>query len=151
MKRLTVTLFAIVLLFTFSSMASAQGLTGYGLKAGLNLANLGGEDAEYTDVDKKMRTIIGMNLILFINFLPDVWDIADYYGFFLALWSWNTFKYHHFPLDPRCYQPHGQQCRDFCRSHQRWGVRILDQRDCPDLWQKYPDSAGGYHRRLSPR
>jgi len=55
MKRLTVTLFAIVLLLTFSSMVSAQGLTGYGLKAGLNLANLGGDDAEYTDVDKKMR------------------------------------------------------------------------------------------------
>ena len=51
MKRLTVTLFAIVLLFSMSSLASAQGLTGYGLKAGLNMATLGGDDVQ----DAKMK------------------------------------------------------------------------------------------------
>jgi len=51
MKRLTVILCTIVLLFALSSMAWAQGLTGYGLKAGLNMANLGGDDVE----DAKMK------------------------------------------------------------------------------------------------
>jgi hypothetical protein len=55
MRQLTATLFAIVLICAMSSKASAQELTGYGLKAGLNLANLGGDDADYVDVDKKMK------------------------------------------------------------------------------------------------
>jgi hypothetical protein len=59
MKRLTIILFAMVLLFAFSSMASAQGLTGYGLKAGLNMASFGGDngDADFWEVelDKKMK------------------------------------------------------------------------------------------------
>lgn len=56
MKRLTVTLFAIVLLLSISSLASAQGLTGYGVKAGLNLANISEDWSDDWDgVDKKMR------------------------------------------------------------------------------------------------
>jgi len=57
MKRLTVALFAIVLLFAFSSLASAQGLTGYGLKAGLNLANISEDwSDDWKGVDRKMKT-----------------------------------------------------------------------------------------------
>jgi len=56
MKRLIVILFAIVLLFALTSMASAQGLTGYGLKGGLNLANISEDWSEDWDgVDKKMK------------------------------------------------------------------------------------------------
>jgi opacity protein-like surface antigen len=57
MKRLTVTLFAIVLLFSMSSLASAQGLTGYGIKAGLNLANISEDwSDDWEGVEKKMKT-----------------------------------------------------------------------------------------------
>lgn len=32
-----------------ASLANAQGITGYGIKGGLNIANLTGDDIEYTD------------------------------------------------------------------------------------------------------
>jgi len=44
MKRLTATLFAIVLISALFSSASAQGLSGYGFKVGFNMANLSGDD-----------------------------------------------------------------------------------------------------------
>jgi hypothetical protein len=44
MKQLTATLFAIVLVLALFSSVSAQGLSGYGFKVGLNMANLSGDD-----------------------------------------------------------------------------------------------------------
>jgi len=44
MKQLTATLFALVLILALFSSASAQGFAGYGFKAGLNMANLSGDD-----------------------------------------------------------------------------------------------------------
>jgi len=63
MKRLVVTMFAIVLMFTLcSSSIFAGGLTGYGLKGGLNFANLHGDDVEdlgLGDLDSKMGLCLG--------------------------------------------------------------------------------------------
>jgi hypothetical protein len=44
MKKLITTIFAIVLAFVLSSSVAAQGLIGFGLKGGLNIANLSGDD-----------------------------------------------------------------------------------------------------------
>ncbi len=56
MKNLGVALLAIMLLFSMSSLASAQGITGYGLKFGLNLASISEDwSADWDGVDSKMR------------------------------------------------------------------------------------------------
>jgi len=66
MKRLSVTMFAIVVMFTlFSASVAAQGLTGKGLKAGLNIANLRGDDME--DWDSKMGFSAGGFITYSIN------------------------------------------------------------------------------------
>lgn len=66
MKRLVVTMFAIVLMFTLcSSSVFAGGLTGKGLKAGLNFANLHGDDVE--DLDSKMGFCAGGFITYSIN------------------------------------------------------------------------------------
>ena len=63
MKRLVVTMFAIVLMFTLcSSSVFAGGLTGKGLKGGLNFANLRGDGVEnlgFGTLDSKMGLCAG--------------------------------------------------------------------------------------------
>lgn len=66
MRRVIVTIFAIVVVFTLSSASvSAQGLTG-GLKAGMNIANIYGDDVE--DVwDPKIGICVGGFITYSIN------------------------------------------------------------------------------------
>jgi len=55
MKRLIILTVAFVLMFAMSSFAFEPGLTGYGLKAGVNMANFSGDDVDIEGADKKMR------------------------------------------------------------------------------------------------
>ena len=56
MKRVIIITLAIVLVFAMSSFAFERGVTGYGMKAGLNLANFTGDDADAGEgEDKKAR------------------------------------------------------------------------------------------------
>lgn len=60
MKRLIILTLAIVLMLSMSSFAFEPGLTGYGLKAGLNLANWSGDGAKPDEgEDKKMKLGFG--------------------------------------------------------------------------------------------
>lgn len=62
MKRLIITIFAIVVVFTLSSASvSAQGLTG-GFKGGMNIANLHGKDVKVIEED------IGVDLVSKMGF-----------------------------------------------------------------------------------
>lgn len=62
MKRLIITIFAIVVVFTLSSASvSAQGLTA-GLKGGMNIANLHGKDVKVLEED------IGADLVSKMGF-----------------------------------------------------------------------------------
>ncbi len=68
MKRLVVTMFTIVLMFTLcSSSVFAGGLTGKGLKGGLNFANLRGDDVEDLDLNSKMGFCAGGFITYSIN------------------------------------------------------------------------------------
>ena len=56
MKRLIILTVAIVLMFAMSASAFERGLTGYGMKFGMNMANFGGKDAKAEEgEDKKMK------------------------------------------------------------------------------------------------
>ncbi len=62
MKRLIITIFAIVVVFTLSSASvSAQGLTG-GFKGGMNIANLHGKDV------KELEEEMGVDLVSKMGF-----------------------------------------------------------------------------------
>ena len=59
MKRIIIITLAFVLMFTISSFAYEtyeKGIKGYGMKAGLNMANFSGDDADPDEGDKKSRT-----------------------------------------------------------------------------------------------
>lgn len=62
MKRISIIMIAVVFC---ASLANAQGITGYGIKGGLNIANLTGDDVE--DTDPKMGLAIGGFLTYSIN------------------------------------------------------------------------------------
>ena len=52
MKRIVI---ITIMLTLCASMVAAQGITGKGIKVGLNLANVYGDDADMEGADKKMR------------------------------------------------------------------------------------------------
>ncbi|MGC9336554.1 MAG: hypothetical protein ACP5EQ_00365 [Candidatus Cloacimonadia bacterium] len=54
MKRISIIMIAVVFC---ASLATAQGITGYGSKGGLNIANLTGDDVD--DTDPRMGLAIG--------------------------------------------------------------------------------------------
>ncbi len=87
MKRLVVTMFAIVLMFTLcSSSVFAGGLTGKGVKGGLNFANFHGEDTEGMDFSSKMGYCAGGFITYSIN---DVFAIQPEVLFTTKGAKWN--------------------------------------------------------------
>jgi hypothetical protein len=65
MKKLFIVLFAIVLVASF---VNAQGVTGYGPKAQLNLANVSGDRSS----DNKMLLGFGFGGFLTYNVIPEL-------------------------------------------------------------------------------
>lgn len=57
MKKITVVLLAVLMTAFIATNVSAQGITGKGVKVGLNLANVAGDDAE--DTNMKIGLAIG--------------------------------------------------------------------------------------------
>lgn len=68
MKRLIVNMFiSLVLLTLFFASVSAQGLTGKGLKGGLNIATLTGDDVENEGKKSKLGLCAGGFITYSIN------------------------------------------------------------------------------------
>ncbi len=88
MKRLVVTMFAVVLMFTLcSSSVFAGGLTGKGLKAGLNFANFHGDDTEGMTFNSKMGLCAGGFITYSIN---DVFAIQPEVLYTMKGTKWDT-------------------------------------------------------------
>ena len=88
MKRLVVTMFAIVLMVTLcSSSVFAGGLTGKGVKGGLNFANFHGEDTEGMNLNSKMGFCAGGFITYSIN---DVFAIQPEVLFTMKGTKWDT-------------------------------------------------------------
>ena len=88
MKRLVVTMFAIVLMVTLcSSSVFAGGLTGKGVKGGLNFANFHGEDTEGMNLNSKMGFCAGGFITYSIN---DVLAIQPEVLFTMKGTKWET-------------------------------------------------------------
>ncbi|MCH7732529.1 MAG: PorT family protein [Candidatus Marinimicrobia bacterium] len=65
MKKLTVVLLAVLMTAFLATNVSAQGITGKGVKVGLNLANVAGDDVE--DANSKIGFAVGGYLTYEIN------------------------------------------------------------------------------------